>query len=215
MTRSTRLNQIKNSHKFRNRYVPVAAFMAFIVGFTTVASLVMPATAMAKTEKVLDCPYEVHQHSDDEHPLLDENGNLLQPSCYEVYTDEDGRQHKDLVCGMADYVIHTHDDNCYVDGKLVCTLPEIKEHKHDASCYKEEKVLVCGITDPGMLKGHVHNDSCYTENSTLTCTKPEHVHTDACYTMVEVPVPAAGDASAGMNSASAEGGAGSACFRDC
>ena len=148
---NTDTNRVKNTHHSHNTLKVISSVLAVVVAITTVGSLILPASALAKTEKVLDCTYELHQHSDDEHPLLDEKGQLLQPSCYTMIPDEDGIPQKTLTCGYADYVIHTHDDNCYIDGELVCTLPEIPEHKHDASCYKEEKVLVCGVTDPDKL----------------------------------------------------------------
>lgn len=63
-------------------------------------------------EKTMNCSYEVHKHQSD---------------CY----DAEGN----LTCGYADWVVHTHDENCYIDGKLVCELVEHAEHVHSYSCY--------------------------------------------------------------------------------
>ena len=100
--------------------------MALVVAFGTVTALKMYGQAMTHQEKVLDCRYEVHEHTED---------------CYEE--DENGE--KILICGLADYVIHVHNDDCYdQDGELVCPLEEHEPHAHDDSCWEEEEVLICG-----------------------------------------------------------------------
>ena len=85
--------------------------------------------------KVLDCRYEVHEHTED---------------CYEE--DENGE--KILICGLADYVIHVHNDDCYDQkGNLVCQLEEHELHEHDDSCWEEEEVLICGEGGVGRQRG--------------------------------------------------------------
>ena len=117
----------------------IAAISACVF-FLTVLALVLPAIALSKKEITMDCPLTVHKHS---------------ASCYQV--DENGKEV--LTCGQADYVVHTHDDNCYdADGNLICTLPEIQEHIHVESCYEEQQILVCNLDEN---EDHKHTDECY------------------------------------------------------
>ena len=86
------------------RWLTAFLCLALVVAFGTVTALKMYGQAMTHQEKVLDCRYEVHEHTED---------------CYEE--DENGE--KILICGLADYVIHVHNDDCYdQDGELVCPL---------------------------------------------------------------------------------------------
>ncbi len=105
----------------------LAAFLclAMVVVFGTVTALKMYGQAMTHQVKVLDCAYQVHEHTED---------------CYEE--DEEGEQI--LICGLADYVAHVHNDDCY-DAKqnLVCLLEERPPHEHSEDCYEEEDILIC------------------------------------------------------------------------
>lgn len=146
--------------KRSRRWLMAFACLAVVVAGGTVAVLKYNGQAMTYTQKVLECGFQVHKHTE---------------SCY---TTVDGQ--RTLICGQADYVVHTHNDDCYdAGGKLVCPLPEVEEHKHDSSCYKTQSVPVCGQEESA---GHAHDDSCYTtQRGALTCEVPEHTHTDACY----------------------------------
>ena len=165
--------------------------IAMIVVFTTVYTLIMPAIALERNEasnmagvdlavqgsmhgngqstREYACSLDVHKHTD---------------SCYAeipVY-DEDGNQtgtKRELICGKVDWVVHTHDENCYIDGKLVCDLPEHAEHVHTDACYSTKKVLTCGMEEG---EDHTHTDECYTEERVLTCGESAlHTHTVDCY----------------------------------
>ena len=131
-------NLIKQSMK--NRRVRLASIVfACIVVFTTTYALILPAITLEKDEanqmagvhfvgteaELLSCQSKIHQHTD---------------SCFEMVDGE-----KKLICGQADYVYHTHDENCYdADGNLICDLPELKpgeegvvpQHTHVLSCYE-------------------------------------------------------------------------------
>lgn len=153
------LKKYIRSHRQKKTWMTLVGYLACVVVFCTVYALVLPAVAM-ESDQTLNCSYTVHQHTAD---------------CY----DEDGK----LICGYADYVVHTHSEEyCYdEDGNLICELEEIAEHKHDASCYETTKVLICGETES---EGHVHDDSCYAKvKGDLICTNTDedHVHTDDCY----------------------------------
>ena len=149
--------------RLQKRWQKAVTCLAAVVVFCTVYALILPAITMEK-EQTLNCIYEVHQHEE---------------SCYD--TD------RNVVCGYADYVVHTHDaDYCYdADGNLVCKLAEIKEHVHDASCYEERTAPACGLEESS---GHEHDASCYTsEQGPLICENAEegHEHTDECYEWTE------------------------------
>ena len=166
-----------------------AMLLAGIITFTTTYALILPALTLedqnaakipgmkvAKAE-VLDCRMPVHQHDE---------------SCYKTVKGE-----KTLVCGQADYVIHTHDANCYdKDGNLVCQLPEVKagdegiaeEHTHSLSCYEtgpngEDALQMGWVTEnsDGSLSGGEEH---------LICDKIEvraHQHDADCFREVENP----------------------------
>ena len=169
------------------RWLAVFLCLAVTTVFGTAAALKMYGQAMTHQVRVLDCQYEVHEHTDD---------------CYEK--DENGDPTGDPVCGYADYVIHVHNDDCYDEnGNLVCPLEEIELHEHDEDCYEETEVLVCEEGESESVSGHQHTDACYTEvqgeliceestegghthddscySRKLTCEKEEHTHDDGCY----------------------------------
>ena len=168
--------------KKKRKWQKVLACLALVVAAGTTIALIMPGQALDSTEKVLDCQIEVHQHTAD---------------CYA----EDGTT---LICGLADYVAHTHNELCYnEEGELICKLPEMPAHQHTADCYAEERVLTCGLEetpedgegipvsggDQENAAPHVHTDECYTTVSHLICGQleaVEHVHTDACFKEVMV-----------------------------
>ncbi len=109
--------------------------LAVIVVFVTTYALIIPAITMTRSEQVLDCHYHVHQHDE---------------TCYEE--GEDGTLR--LVCGMADYVLHTHNADCYdADGNLVCPLPEITEPL--------SAVYTSGSAIALKVEQHVHTSSCF------------------------------------------------------
>lgn len=145
--------------KYRKWYYSAFVSLAAVVVFCTTYMLIMPAITL-EADRALACTCEVHQHNDS---CFDENGNVM--------------------CGYADYVVHTHDpEYCYdEDGNLICKLSELKPHRHDAACYEEQSVLVCEESEDG---GHVHNEACYTGiQGELICeiTDEGHEHSDECY----------------------------------
>ena len=137
------------------------------------AAHTMPALTLERAAS-LDCRLSLHQHTG---------------SCF----DGEGR----ILCGYADFAVHTHGSGCYEDGRQVCPLPEIEAHVHRASCYGEPELL-CGLEEaesagedgafpepesaPDHAAGHIHTDACY--ELTQTCPMEEgggHTHTDSCY----------------------------------
>ena len=201
--KTERENQsIKLFHKtdMRRKIVRISGILAFIVACVTTVRLIMPAVAMTKTVRHLDCAYEVHTHDD---------------SCYGIVTDEEGNTSEQLICGKADYVLHTHNDDCYeevthteiVDGEeaevtewvLTCPLEERAAHFHDDSCYEttvdeegnEVETLICGELEP-----HTHTSDCYERGHEgdpgyLICGQlelTEHVHDTDCIYEEDVEV---------------------------
>ncbi len=117
---------LKEQKQYRRRLI-VFLCLAVIVTYGTLTALKLYGQAMTHKVEVLDCQYEVHEHTDE---------------CYE--TDEEGNPGTEPVCGYADYVIHTHNDSCYdTNGSLACTLEEHPVHEHTEECYVTEKILIC------------------------------------------------------------------------
>ncbi len=195
----------------RRRWMMIFLCLATGVTLGTLGFLKLYGQAMTHKVKMLDCQYEVHEHTED---------------CYEE--NEDGEEV--LVCGMADYVIHVHNDDCYDQkGNLVCQLEEHELHEHDDSCWEEEEVLICGeeesegsvaeVEEAGTAEDaeqtaepaedsqepeaeeksgsdaetvkelacekeeHKHDDSCYADGA--GCDKEAHTHGDSCYEKTE------------------------------
>ncbi len=159
MKKRNRLCSLKEQVKSKRRrkwYYTVSVTLAAIVVFCTVYALILPAITMEKTQKVLDCPLSVHQHTAE---CLDENGTPC--------------------CGQADFVIHTHNEGCYnAENELVCKLPERTAHEHTDGCYESQQVLIC--TDEA--EEHIHGESCYQTEKTLVCkeTAVLHTHDNTC-----------------------------------
>ncbi len=118
---------LKEQKQYRRRLI-VFLCLAVVVVYGTLTALKLYGQAMTHKMEVLDCQYEVHEHTDE---------------CYEM--DEEGNLGTEPVCGYADYVIHVHNDDCYdADGNLTCGLEEHPAHEHTEECYVTEMVLVCG-----------------------------------------------------------------------
>ena len=172
------ISQFSSRHKANNfRYL--SAIMAVMAALFTVAALVLPAITMTYKTRELDCPYQVHQHT--EACYVEQKDLICGQDGIEghAHTDACYQTRKVLACGYADYVIHQHTEECYKDGVLVCTLPEIAEHKHTRDCYTEEKRLIC---EQDGVEEHVHTEDCYETAEVLTCGQQElHTHTEECY----------------------------------
>lgn len=185
MPKKSRKKEDAVCHRRGKTRLAAVTCLAAAVVLCTVYALIMPAVALENGQE-LRCSWPVHEHGED---CYDGNGNLI--------------------CGYADYVVHTHQqDYCYdADGNLICGLSETRPHEHDASCYQEEEVLVCGETQSdghvhsedcyaegqeepvcGQSESHTHNGDCYTrERGELSCTKEEHVHDESCYGTSDEP----------------------------
>ena len=150
----------------RGRRRWLAAGLACVTAFCAVCTQALTADTLApEPARVLNCADQVHRHTD---------------ACY----DNDGN----LICGQADFVVHTHDSAaCYDgDGELICPLPEIKAYTHTEDCYDEDGSLICEKEEVVL---HTHTDACYDTDGGLTCGRLEvleHVHTDACFADAEM-----------------------------
>lgn len=170
--------------------------MSCIVVFCTTYALILPAITM---ENKTFCGLQEHEHSElcyknTAHRTLECSYERLGvhqhgPECY----DDD-----QLICDRVDYVLHTHNQDCYdVNGYLICVLEEHFAHVHDDTCYgvsDDEPVLhqhaaSCFVSEKGDLicqieesEGHEHSASCYAASEELQCTVVEHhVHGQSCY----------------------------------
>ncbi len=199
--------------KKHRRWTIVFICLAVCVTLGTLRFLKLYGEAMTHKMKVLDCKYEVHEHTDDCY-AEDEDGELV-PVC--EHADE------------AEYVVHLHNDDCYDSkGELVCFLEEHELHEHTEDCYEEAEVLICEEEETDISteikdnevqnstedlteepdvqspeetetqedqktgddkqlaceqEAHSHNDECYADGA--GCEKEVHIHDDACYTTTE------------------------------
>lgn len=159
MKNGNQMNSFKEQIKRKRRrkwYYTVSVMMVAIAFLCTVYAPIFPAITFEEMQKVLDCPLNIHQHTEE---CYDENGTLI--------------------CGQADFVIHTHNENCYnTDGTLVCKLPEIAAHEHSDDCYEEQRNLIC----TNESEEHIHGSNCYQTVKTLVCkeTAVLHTHDDTC-----------------------------------
>lgn len=140
-----------HEQKNHKRWHTVLICLAVLVILGTVAVLMMPGQAQNHTKQVLECTLEVHEHTKECYSA--EAWELLEAG--KLTKEELTAQ--DLICGLADYVVHTHNDDCYENGdpetgKLVCTLPEIEAHKHTEACFVTERRLICGLEETGEVQ---------------------------------------------------------------
>ncbi len=156
--------------KYR-RWLAVFLCLAIAVTAGTTAALKMNGQALSHEKKVLACGMEVHVHT---------------AECYEsgIITGESAINGEQLICGYADYVVHTHDASCYDEGgDLVCQLPEVKPHVHTESCFEKQMILICGEEEAEL---HQHTDAC----RELICGQEEaetvqvHRHTEECKALI-------------------------------
>lgn len=122
----TKIAQILRNKQRYSRWQKVVSCMAAVVVFCTTYALILPAITMTTT-----CGLDEHTHT----AACYANDDTLLWLCQQEEQEMAVHQHDEtcydenglLTCGIADFVLHTHDaDTCYdADGNLVCTLPEI------------------------------------------------------------------------------------------
>lgn len=110
--------------KYRQRRLAIFLCLAFVVALTTTAALKLTGVAKNNQHTVLDCPVVIHEHTD---------------SCYDLGGS--------LICGYADFAVHTHTLDCYYDDVVTCELPVIEVHEHTDACYALEKEPSCGLSE--------------------------------------------------------------------
>lgn len=192
-------------YKKNKRWLAVFLCLAVTVVLGTLAALKLYGQAMTHKMKVLECKYEVHEHTEE---------------CY------DKEKPEELICAYADYAVHMHNDDCYnAKGEPVCPLEEVEPHEHTEECYEEVKTLVCELETAEMTEGQeaentegqntetesaesqgtdteapegqtgeaqsqgenaVQNSEAAQEpvKGDLICTQEEHAHGEACYSQI-------------------------------
>ena len=125
----TKIAQILRNKQRYSRWQKVVSCMAAVVVFCTTYALILPAITMTTT-----CGLDEHTHT----AACYANDDTLLWLCQQEEQEMAVHQHDEtcydenglLICGIADFVLHTHDaDTCYdAEGNLVCTLPEIASY---------------------------------------------------------------------------------------
>lgn len=192
LTMKKRFESYAKNYKRRKSWQRVVSMLTCIIVFCTTYALILPAITLSGEAT---CGMDEHVHSDACYEVIEEQILTCSPvhnhtaDCYEEGT---------LICGCADFVLHTHDKNCFSEsGVILCDLAKLEEHIHTDDCYTvEEKVeghlhedacysielgeCICGLEEQ---EGHTHDDACYGEQY-LSCQEAEregHTHEAACY----------------------------------
>ena len=144
------------------RWRKVLTVLGAAVVFVTAYVLLMPAVAI---ERKTVCELEEHTHTEEcQGQILacgkvgagdeTEDAVTLEFACVfpeelHTHTEECYDSEDQLLCGYADYAVHTHDSSCYESGALVCSLPEVEEHEHTEACYQiNDSGFICGQGSP-------------------------------------------------------------------
>ena len=191
MSFKDRVLRFLNLRKRYRLWQRVVGSLAVVVVFVTTYMLILPAITM---ENGVYCGMEEHTHTDDCYTtaLVCTEGQIdtseldapPEYKCTEslhTHTSDCYDENGTLVCGKADFFVHTHNDLCYFDGELVCPLEETEPHTHTEDCFTEETRYICGLEES---EGHTHSDSCYSVTEELVCgleESEEHSHDDSCY----------------------------------
>ena len=170
LTMKKRFESYAKNYKRRKSWQRVVSMLTCIIVFCTTYALILPAITLSGEAT---CGMDEHVHSDACYEVIEEQILTCSPvhnhtaDCYEEGT---------LICGCADFVLHTHDKNCFSEsGVILCELAKLEEHTHTDDCYTVEE----------MVEGHLHEDACYSiELGECICGLEEqegHTHDDACY----------------------------------
>ena len=83
----SKLRAYIQEHKQRRRWYKLTACLAAMAVLVTAGAMVLPAITLENSPEMLECQLDLHTHTDD---------------CYD--------QAGNLICGQADFVVHTHTD---------------------------------------------------------------------------------------------------------
>lgn len=173
---AAKLNIARKRH---SRWLRAVSALAAVVVFVTTYALILPVITM-ESEYVCGMPAHQHDESCLYTPIIDTGRSLscaVQPHVHEAgcYSGEE------LVCGYADFMVHSHDSACFdAEGNLLCLIEAHSEHSHSAECYHEERLYNCGLTE---TEGHLHSEACWSQPQ-FGCGLEEgegHSHGEACY----------------------------------
>lgn len=186
----------RSRRAFRHRLRAAVAVLAVLVAVCTGYALILPAVTLEQT-----CSIPQHTHGEDCYGTQTTTVLSCAPHTHTEACYQDGV----LVCGQADFFVHSHGEGCYGEGgALLCPLPEVQTHTHSESCYetrththtpecytRERGELTCQLAeDPG----HSHDDTCNGTIQVLTCALEEsedHTHGEDCYETQEQTCPLA------------------------
>lgn len=176
----------RSRRAFRHRLRAAVAVLAVLVAVCTGYALILPAVTLEQT-----CSIPQHTHGEACYGTQTTTVLSCAPHIHTEACYQDGV----LVCGQADFFVHSHGESCYGEGgTLLCPLPEVQTHTHSESCYetrththtpecytRERGELICQLAeDPGRS----HDDTCTGTIQVLTCALEEsedHTHGEDCY----------------------------------
>lgn len=170
----------KRGYRLKRIRKRILTVLSAIVVFITTYMLILPAITVGND---VYCGSEEHEHTDSCYERVagsEGSAELICSPPIHNHSEECYDEEENLICGISELVIHTHNEYCYYGGELICTLDEVAEHTHDELCYLTEETVICGIEDGE----HTHTEECIGQTTTLTCTLPEivlHRHGEECY----------------------------------
>lgn len=180
-------DQYAKQNRRKRIWHKIVQVMACVVVFCTTYALILPAITMEQ----MPCDLEEHIHSESCYKKVEPGSAAVLACSYEslgvhVHTSDCYSADNQIICGQADYLIHTHSDVCMDgNGNLVCHIPEMGAHVHTDDCYKTVEPVPEGTENT-----HHHGDECYTvQRGELICQLAEtegHSHDQLCFARGEL-----------------------------
>lgn len=139
------VQRLNRSKKKRARWKKGMAVLACAVVFCTTYALILPAITMEKDKRPVCTKEQLSQH---------------------IHTQECKNEKNEIICGYADYAIHTHDARCRDEEEnLVCEKTQLLRDEHTDEC-------------PGTRSDLKENGSRDTEEQSGSVQKTEESQTE-------------------------------------
>lgn len=128
------VERAKNQCRNRRLWHRVVAGLGCAVTFCTTYAMILPAITLEAAERVLDCPYSVHAHSDG---CMDEENNLICEKPEHSHGEACYEAQRELVCEKDEIILHAHSEECCEEDVLICGKMEVLEHIHGEGCFAD------------------------------------------------------------------------------
>ena len=104
------LEEVRRKRRLRKRWQKVVTALCALVVFCTTYALILPAITLEK-----GCPIPEHTHTPECYTQLTARQETALSCAAPLHEHTEGcyDQNHNLVCGYADFLVHTHEGNCY------------------------------------------------------------------------------------------------------